>query len=108
MCTLARKDERTFSDDEKYFIALCLDIFVEDFKNKISVPEGCPFLPFVTGEKICHKTKLSEMFDTGTKFTPRQLAMVKACFDLKQNRCQISRINVARHLYLQDIKDDVA
>jgi len=102
ICHLGHSDGKAFNESEKQLLALCFDIFVEDFKNKIRCPEHSPFLPFVTGEKIDHKTKLEALFDTGTKFSPRELATIKACFDLKQQQRKITRTEIAYYMYLGD------
>jgi len=102
ICTLAHYNGKAFNESEKLLLALCFDIFVEDFKNKIRCHEHSPFLPFVTGEKIDQKTKLEALFDSGTKFSPRELATIRACFDLKQQQHEITRTEVTRYMYLRD------
>jgi hypothetical protein len=101
VCNLAHNNGQTFSENDKRILPLCFDIFVQDFKNKIRSPEHSPFVPFVTGEKICERTKFEALFDTGSKFKPRELATIKTCFDLKKNAMEINRFNVASCLHLQ-------
>jgi len=104
----AHSEGQAFSQDEKELLALCFDIFLDDFKTKIRSPENNLFLPQITGELICEKTKLEALFSTGKKFSPRQLATIKACFDLKQQQRKITCREVARYLHLQDQDSDEA
>lgn len=108
VCNLAHNNGQFFTQEEKDLAALCFDIFIDDFKKKISPPGHSPFLPQITGEIICEKTKLKALFDTGSKYSPRQLATIKACFDLKQQKRKITCREVARYLYLQDQDPDEA
>jgi len=105
-CNLAHNSGSVFTQSEKELLALCFDIFCQDIKNKISTPEDSPFLPQITGELICQKTKPQALFDTGNKYSPRQLATIKACFDLKQQKRKISGREVARFLHLNDQETD--
>lgn len=104
-CTIRHENGQTFQSHEKQLFAHFFDIFLEDFKHKISSPENSYFLPYLTAELFCKKTKLEALFDTGTKFTSRELATIKTCFDLKQSSRSITRPAVARYLHLQD-RDD--
>lgn len=65
-------------------------------------------MPYLTAEVFCKKTKLEALFDTGTKFTSRELATIKTCFDLKQSNRPITRPAVTRYLHLQDRDDCTA
>ncbi|TAL55817.1 MAG: hypothetical protein EPN89_00150 [Methylovulum sp.] len=107
-CTIERENGQTFQSHEKQLFAHFFDIFLEDFKHKISCPENSYFLPYLTGEVFCKKTKLEALFDTGTKFKPRELATIKACFDLKQSNRPVTHATVARYLHLQDRDDCTA
>lgn len=100
--SVMHSNDQRFNEQDKALLALCVDFFIDDLKKKISNPEDSPFLPFLTGEAICAKTRVTDLFQTGKKFTPRELATIKACFDLKQQRRKITRPEVACYLYLDD------
>lgn len=57
-------------------------------------------MPYLTGEKIDQKNKIEAVFSSGTKFKPRELTTIKACFDLKQNQQKATRSTVANYLHL--------
>jgi hypothetical protein len=83
---LARDGGQTFSRREKHLIALFYELFLETFRGKISHPNNGPYLPYVTREK----------------FSPRELATIKTCFDLAHSREEITRAAVATRLHLRD------
>lgn len=101
---MARDSGQTFRSREKQLFALFFDIFLEDFRKKISCPENSPFLPHLTAEKTdASKFEAIEaLFDTGLKLKPRELATIKACFDLKQSQRKVTRSSIAGYLHLQD------
>ncbi len=98
---MARDNGQTFRSREKQLFALFFDIFLEDFRKKISCPENSPFLPHLTAEKT-DVSKIEAIFDTGLKLKPRELATIKACFDLKQSQRKVTRSSIAGYLHLQD------
>jgi hypothetical protein len=106
VCNMANSNGKQFGEDDKTVLALCFDTFVDDLKNKIRTSEDSPFLPQVTGELICEKTKLEKLLSTGKKFSGRELATIRACFDLKQQKRKISAPEVARYLHLRDKEAD--
>ncbi|MGZ4956300.1 MAG: hypothetical protein ACXWAT_10080 [Methylobacter sp.] len=55
--SMARNNEQIFYSREKRLLELFFDIFLEDFRNKISCPENSRFMPYLTGEKIDKKPK---------------------------------------------------
>jgi hypothetical protein len=101
-CCIARDNRQTFSSRDKQLFTHFFNIFLDDFKHKISCPENSPFLPYITAELFCKKTKFEALFTTGTKFKARELATIKACFDLKQNKRDIKRPTVASYLHCHD------
>jgi hypothetical protein len=108
VCNLVHNEGKKFSEADKVLLGLCFDIFIDDFNSKIRPPEDCLFLPQVTGEVICKKTKMDALFSTGKKFTPRELATIRACFDLKQQKRKFSAPEIARYLHLKDQETDPA
>jgi hypothetical protein len=67
---LARGNGQIFDRREKQLLALFSDIFLDDFRKKLNASEDGRFLPYFHN----------------AKFTARELATIKACFDLKLRR----------------------
>lgn len=81
---LARGNGQSFNSREKQFIALFFDIFLDDFRKKLNASEDGRFLPYFYN----------------AKFSARELATIKACFDLKQSGREVTRAAVAKCLHL--------
>ncbi|WP_192828610.1 hypothetical protein [Methylocucumis oryzae] len=92
ICSIARSKDQTFSHEEKQLFALFFDIVFEDFKRKINTSEECGFLPYL-------------ILNT---FKPRELASIKACFDLKQAGQPVTRLHLAQYLHLANRSDSSA
>lgn len=109
ICALARQyGEENFTEAEKHLLSLCVDIFAADFKNKVQPSGSCPFRPQLTGEILDGKTRWEDIFNTGNRYKPRELATIKACFDLQQTGQTVNLANVARHLHLPNDEGDGA
>jgi hypothetical protein len=101
---MAREKESKFSFQEKQLYALFFDIFLEDFRRKIRCADESRFLPYLTGEKMGSLVDFS-LFERGVKLKPRELATIRACFDLKQQKVKVSQKSLASHLHLRGKND---
>lgn len=90
--SIGRANGETFTHEEKQLFALFFDIVFEDFKRKINTSEECGFLPYL-------------VLNT---FKPRELASIKACFDLKQAGQLVTRLHLAQYLHLANRSDSSA
>ncbi|KJV06866.1 hypothetical protein [Methylocucumis oryzae] len=89
--SIARHDGRFYSDEEKHLFAHCFELFLADFKRKIACAEHCAYLPYLCLEK----------------FKPRELASIKACFDLKLNQQAVTRVNLANALHKTESSENL-
>jgi len=109
---IVRRDGKPYSQAEHQLFNQCSNFFLHDINQRLHSPPDCPLLPWLTGELIhrtdghalCKRTSPIDLFNTGNKLSPRQLAAIRTCFDLKHQQRPVTRLEIARHLHLHEPK----
>jgi hypothetical protein len=84
--SMGRDSGHSFNGREKELLSLFFDLFVQELRKKLYPSDKSLFLPYFIN----------------AKFSPRELATIKTCFDLAQSRAEITRAAVATRLHLRD------
>lgn len=86
---LARDGGERFVAREKDLLSVFYDIFLEGFRERIAASHANPYLPLITREK----------------FSPRELATIRVCFDLAAEGADITGPKIAARLHLGNAPD---